>query len=769
MRYTQSAAIRALLGAVSLGAVITSMPAQAQESTEGAGVNDIVVTALRRDTSLQETPISISAMSGDTLTRLGATSMNDYFRQVPNLQVEGNSPANRRITIRGVRSAGEATVGLYYDETPLTGPGGTTADAGSTNPDMNLFDVERVEVLRGPQGTLFGSGSMGGTIRMLFNKPNPTKLEGTVEAQGTLTKNGDPGYYVKGMINLPIAQDVLALRVVGYQETRGGFIDIPNLDRTNVNESRSFGGRVMLGFTPVEEFSVQMSANYQKNKLDGQNTYNTYLGAYNGDYQALAKSEDELQLYNITMSLDLPINATFTASGTHYNWDLLRNQDYTYLLNNQKGNQTACRNWQNMEMGQSIGATGTCSTTQLGQFNSYVDSRLPGLLYQPMNLQAWIFEGRLSGSIADDLLTYTVGVFHDSRKDRVDSQVARADSNGTIVKPLDLGAWRLVETEVKQTAFYGEVSLEPIDGLTLTAGARRFSYDKTVSGEVLISNYITQSYVGPFTSVDASSKGWVSKFNVSYEFNRDLMAYVTASKGYRPGGANNIPGLGTTLVSYRPDSLWNYEVGVKSQWFDRMLTLNGALYQIDWKDMQVNGRSANGAFSFLTNAGEARIRGAELEMTLTPMRGLNFNSTLGYVDAKLTEDQVNSGLSATNSTGLKGNRIPNIPQFTMALGAEYRWDLSDSLNAMVRADFTHSAGSYSEFRPTYVFYERNSAYQNLGLRAGVDTDNGITVQVFVQNLLNEKDPILLSSSGFSVDQALSLQPRTFGIMARKSF
>lgn len=169
--------------------------------------NEIVVTALRRDTTLQNTPISISALSGEALSKVGATSINDYFRQVPNLQVEGNAPAARRITIRGVRSAGEATVGLYFNETPLTGPGGTTADAGSTNPDVNLFDVERVEVLRGPQGTLFGSGSMGGTIRMIYNKPDSNKIEGAVEGQATVTKNGDPGFYAKGMFNLPIAQD----------------------------------------------------------------------------------------------------------------------------------------------------------------------------------------------------------------------------------------------------------------------------------------------------------------------------------------------------------------------------------------------------------------------------------------------------------------------------------------------------------------------------------------------------------------------------------
>ncbi|MGC4251791.1 MAG: TonB-dependent receptor, partial [Sphingobium sp.] len=293
--------------------------------------------------------------------------------------------------------------------------------------------------------------------------------------------------------------------------------------------------------------------------------------------------------------------------------------------------------------------------------------------------------------------------------------------------------------------------------------------DKIVAGEVLVSNYITQSYVAPKSSVDASAKGWVHKFNISYDIDRDIMVYGTASKGFRPGGANNVPGLSTTLVGYQPDSLWNYELGAKTQLFDRLLTLNAAIFQIDWKNMQVNGRSVNGAFAFLTNAGKARIKGAEVEATLRPMDGLSFNTALGFIDAKLTEDQVNSGLAATGSTGLKGDRIPNIPRFTLALGADYQWDLSENLRGMINANFTHSAGSYSEFRPTNSAYRRNSAYQNVGLRAGIETDTGFTVQAFVQNLLNERDPILLFSTTIEPESALTLQPRTFGIMARKTF
>ena len=467
-----------------------------------------------------------------------------------------------------------------------------------------------------------------------------------------------------------------------------------------------------------------------------------------------------MQLYTAVATYKLPFDATLTGSISHYKWDLLRNSDYTKTLRGSRTNATSCRNY--------IGVA-SCTPAQMAQYTAYADSRLPGLLYQPMKLKAWIYEARISGSALNDAISYTAGIFHDDRHDKIDSQVPRADSRGQLIEPLDLTAWRIVETDQKQTAFFGDLSVKPVEQLTLTAGTRHFSYDKTVSGVVLISNYITQSYVGPPSEVDASAKGWVHKFNISYDISTTAMIYATASKGFRPGGANNVPGLATTLVAYQPDSLWNYEVGAKTQWFDRMLTLNAALFQIDWSNMQVSGRSTNGAFSFLTNAGKARIKGGELEATLRPMRGLQLGSNFGYLDAKLVEDQLNTGLAATGSTGLKGDRIPNIPRFTMALGADYDWDISDSLRGMVHADFTHSASSYSEFRPTYTYFRRTPAYENINLRAGIDTAQGLTAQVFVQNLLNEDSPVLLSSSIGDPNSALALTPRTFGILLRQSF
>jgi iron complex outermembrane receptor protein len=565
---------------------------------------------------------------------------------------------------------------------PLTGPAGTTADASSTSADVNLFDAERVEVLRGPQGTLYGSGSMGGTLRVILNKPDSTKYSGAVEAQGTATHDGGTGYSVKGMVNVPLIEDKLAARLVLYEAEQGGYIDDVLLKKKDINDQHSTGGRLMLGFTPTDDITINASGLFQKTTLDGQNSWYRSLGEkdYSTNARVIAPTEDNLRVYNVTGKWELGF-ATLTGTSSYYKWTLLRNSDYSPTLSGSRANATSCRNY----IAGGPPATGTapaCTTAQMAQYTAYADSRTPGALYQPMGLTSWNHELRMNGSLFADKIDWTAGVYYEDRSDYIESEVAKADAATGIINPSDLTAWRHVGTETKQTAFFGEITYKPIEKLSLTGGIRRFNYDKTVSGQVLISNFITQSYVGPAAQVDASADGWVSKVNVSYQVTSDVMVYGLAAKGFRPGGANNIPGLATALLAYQPDSLWNYEAGVKSQWFDRRLTVNAAAYQIDWSNMQISATSANGAFSYLTNAGKARIKGFEIEAIARPMRGLTLNATAAFVDAKLTEDQANSTILITGSTGLRGDEFPNVADFSGSAAAEYTWPITGDLNGL---------------------------------------------------------------------------------------
>ncbi|ENZ81386.1 MULTISPECIES: TonB-dependent receptor [Caulobacter] len=762
----------AAMGASALTSLVAGHAfAQQAASTpaDNGTIEEVVVTALKRSTTVQTTPISISAVTEKSLQAIGASGIQDYFRTVPNLQVDGNSPTSRRLTLRGVRSAGEATVGLYYDETPLTGPAGTTADASSTSADVNLFDAARVEVLRGPQGTLYGSGSMGGTLRVILNKPDSSRYAGAVEAQGTIQKDGAPGYSVKGMVNVPLIQDKLAARLVLYKAEQGGYIDDITLNKKDINGQHSNGGRLMLGFTPTDKLTFTATGLFQKTTLDGQNSWYPALGAksYSTNARVIAPTSDNLRMYNVTGKWDLGF-ATLTGTSSYYKWTLLRNSDYSPTLSASRANATSCRNY----IAGGAPAAGTtnpaCTSAQMAQYTAYADSRIPGALYQPMGLTSWNHELRLNGSLFDSKVDWTGGVYYEDRSDYIESRVAKADAATGVINPNDLTAWRHVGTDTKQTAFFGEVAYKPIEKLTLTAGVRRFNYDKTVSGQVLISNFITQSYVGPPAQVDASASGWVSKFNVSYQVTSDVMVYALAAKGFRPGGANNVPGLASALLAYGPDSLWNYEAGVKSQWFDRRLTLNAAAYQIDWSNMQISATSANGAFSYLTNAGTAKIKGLEIEATARPVTGLTLNATAAFVDAKLTQKQANSDVLITGSTGLIGDKFPNVADFSGSASAEYTWPLKGELNGLIRADYAYVGESASQFRPTYVYYEKQGDYGYANLRAGVEgPDWG--AYLFVNNITNEVGLMSVTSALNNPKQAVSINPRTAGFSVRKRF
>ncbi|WP_165832365.1 TonB-dependent receptor [Caulobacter radicis] len=747
--------------ATSALAALAAAGAHAQEAPSAA-VDEIIVTALKRSTSLQDTPLSISAVGETQLSRIGATGINDYFRQVPNLSLDGGTPSNRRITLRGVRSAGEATTGLYYDETPLTGPTGTTQDAGSTTPDINLFDVERVEVLRGPQGTLYGSGSMGGTLRVIFNKADTNDYAGAVEAQATTTKNGDGGYYGKGMVNVPLVEDKLGARLVLYREQRGGYVDSVPLNKQDINGSTASGGRLMLTYTPTESLTIRTTAALQNEEVDGQASWSAAAGRYKSDRRTIAQSNSKLALYNVTAEWDLDV-ATLTATSSYYKWKMLRNSDWTNNIANNRTSSAAC--------GRYFGLSGTtCSSAQLSQYTAWADSRGPAVSWQPMSLETWTHELRASGSLFEDKLDWTGGVYYETRKDHVDSIQTRADATtGMAIQPFDALGARYIDNDVKQTAFFGELSYHVTDALTVTGGARRFDYDKTVSGAVTIGNVISNSPVTAFSQVDASAKGWVQRVNVNYEVSKSLMVYAQASKGFRPGGANNIPGLTTGLVAFAPDSLWNYEAGVKSDWFDRRLTVNLSAYQIDWDNIQVQAQANVGAnFFIITNAGAARIRGFELEATLRPMTGLTLSSAIGVSDAKLTEDQTNSSVVVSGSTGLEGDRLPFVPKFSGSVNADYTWPIGDGLNGLVHLDASYTGKTASQFRPTFVYYEKVPSYAVVGARVGVEGE-GWGAYAFAQNLTNSMGPVSITSAAGALDQVVSLTPRTLGVMVRRTF
>lgn len=739
----------------------TAEPTAPVEVAEGgdSASEDIVVTALRRDTRLQDAPLSIVALNGAGLQQAGATQIADYFRQIPNLNLQQGGNGQARISIRGVSSSGDATVGLYYDETPVTGPSGTSQDSGATAADLNLFDVERVEALRGPQGTLYGSSSMAGTLRVIFKKPNLEKIEGAAEAEISQVEGGGFGHFVKGMANLPIATGVVAARVVGYREVRPGYIDNVVYDAKNVNRSTNWGLRGILGIKVDDRTEVTLTGIYQRSDADNQQGFYPAAGRYKSNLPVQTPFRSKMTLVNAKLDRELPF-ADLTVTGSYYKFDILRQFDSTPSVNSASQNATNCRTY--------FGQSTACSPTQAADFRAFGLSLMPAAARQPATLDSQTYEARLSSN-RQTWLDWTVGAYYEKRRDRIDSRnyaVSRVD--GAIPDDADPLTYRYVENNTRQLAGFGEVSIKPVDGLTITGGLRYYDYTRSTKGATPQGNPVVGITPGGFSKASADANGWLQKLNVDYKFTPDVMVYASASKGFRPGGANNIPGLPNGLVAYDADSLWNYEVGAKTSWFGGKLYLNAAVFQIDWSNIQINGRTLDGLYSFLTNAGAARIRGGELDLTYRPTRGLTVTASAGYSDGKLTQAQISDNITPTTSTGQPGDRIPGVPRWTAAASATYEFPLTDSLNGLVRADYAYSGNRTSTFRPTDAYFVATPGYSLLNLRVGVERENW-GAYLFVRNATNSLAITSQSSSLGSARYTWTTPPRTFGASVRANF
>lgn len=766
MRKISSGTRRVTLG-VALSACAGWANAQSQSQNAAAdisqpssgGIEEVVVTALKRDTNLQETPLSISAVTGASLANSGVQDITNLTQSVPSLTFEDAGPAGTRVVIRGIRSPGEPTVGIYYDETPVSGAVGSANDAGGATPLAKLFDVERVEVLRGPQGTLYGSGSMGGTLRVIFNKPD-FNYEAAVDADAINTSGSSGGYDAQGMVNIPIINDTLAARAVVYGEHLGGYVDNTYLNEHDINGIHTDGARLLLRYMPFEDLTVDGSYFYQY--LDGQDpTWYASAGPYNSLAQTQATVTDRLQIYNLTARWDLhSMVATAVLSDTERK--TADAGDVSSFIESYENNPDDCAFFR--------GGGNACSTAQQTAFNNYVAAHVPSALYDIQTIYNPTAEVRLS-SAGKNFLDWTVGGFYSDRTSHANNSEDLADPATGALLPQPAGNvyTRLIYDRLKQVAGFGEGSAHLTDALTLTFGARYFNYTRDVGGSTPLGLDLVGASDAPFRQVNSSQSGWVTKTNLAYQFSNQLLVYATASQGFRPGGVNQVLGLPNALTPYQSDSLWNYELGTKTSWFENRLIFDVDAYLINWSNMQVTGITPNGAFSFITNAGAARVKGIEADLTFEPVPNLQIQADTGISHAALTEDQVTPNVLGP---GVKGDEIPYVPRFTAGLSAQYTMPLTASLSGMARIDESYVGESHSEFNDSDGFDVELPAYSMTNVRIGVESpQKDWGAYLYANNLFSKVAITFAQSSAISLgqDQVTSARPRTIGLNFRKSF
>ena len=770
MRSSISAAILLSAGAVSFSsagiasgdlAQSANGPQQvSQEASQGASeLEAIVVTAQKRSEDAQRVPVSLSVLTGADMQEEGFRDVSDLAHLVPGVSVQRTGPAENSVIMRGVSSqAGVAsTVGYYYGEVPIS---------QLSQIDLPLFDLARVEVLRGPQGTLYGSSSMGGTIKYVPNQPEFNHFSTTLDvAVEHIDDSQGLGHKVSDVVNLPLVDDKLAARVMVFSQYAKGYIDRYPIDPNNyvlvdysgapehgVNTYDFYGYQIQLKYQPFENLTILPSFLSQKNESGGLFTVDLPQSNLAAGQLIQARDNPEPHTYDANIA-NLTVNASFGGM------DLV--SATSYFTENITQEEDSAKT-QYVLIGAPVGYP-----------------VVPFLVRTTAQPEELVQEVRLSGKVGQ-VFDGTIGLYYD-RAERPNQQDIPFSQQWLAAYPSPVayfgnayngyntlfhGTYTSTNTE---RSVFGQGTYHITDKLSATVGLRASYYD--VSG----STYAFGFANGPLTSYYASDsfRGVSPKYNITYDVTPDVMAYSTVSKGLRTGNIQSPSpgactadlaqyGLTSSPTKYNPDSLWSYEVGAKTSEFNRRMTLNGDVYYIDWSNIQQEVALECG-FPFTGNLGKASVKGAELELQVLPIDQLTLYSSLSYTNAKLNS-------TTPGTPGVSGDPLLDVPLWTAAVSAEYRQPINDIFSGFMRIEGTYEDKVYRTFVPT-DFFRTVPSYQLFNLRLGTrQTESKWELTAYVTNLANKfaQSGLRLSDTGADLPNTRPVsivQPRTFGVEA----
>ena len=730
MRYSQGI----LFAGTAFGLALAPTMASAQEAqNQTFGVDDIVVTASRRSESLQDVPLAISALSGDSLSRMGADRIEDLAQSAPGISLMTNGSPITKIVMRGITSgnifeAHAASTGFYLDDIPLS----STFTAGGT--DLRLFDLNRIEVLRGPQGTLYGAGAMGGAVRVITNQPDPTAFAGKGEVTGAVIAERAPQVDLNGMVNIPLVKDRLALRAVGIYRNQAGYVDDPIAKRDALNWYRVIGGRLALQWRPSDDLIMTLTGLYQKSEIGGHTEMDVNLSG-----QPLYGDLKQYKIYpetsiSTTKTLNLSVKydmswASLESSTSYFANDGTFNTDLTLSL-------------------------GVLLPGQPGYHDSLPDTNRTfvqevRLLSRGDGPLKWVLGGYFQ---TDQIVAY--------RKDRFDPASALGMAG---LVPLDY-----YSLEKRKTfAIFGEATYKFAPKFEVIVGARY----SIVPTDFLVKFYgVLIGIPDPANIVDpgfasSTNTDFSPKFQLIYHPSKDIMLYGLVAKGFRPGSPNaKIPGVQPVL---EPDFLWDYELGAKMAFFDNRLTVNLAAYYIDWTNIQIATTTpANSqppippSIPYLANVGTAKSKGVELEITARPSRGVTFTLTGSYTDARYTSPNPAIAVVA-------GQRIPNVARFSGSASIDVEQALNDQITGFARFDLRYesdkSAGTSATAKNLLI-----PGYAIGSLRVGARWASGTALTFFVDNLWDKRYATGIVSNYLCLTQSTCPNPLNTGVSAKLS-
>ena len=683
----------------------------AADDSAGSRPGDIIVTAQRYEQRLQDVPLSISVVGAEELQGRGVTALTDLQYSVPGLSIYEVGTGKQTVQLRGIStSIGSTTVGIYYDETPLSLD--TTGDSFM----VRMIDLERVEVLRGPQATLYGNGSMGGTIRYIPAAPRLEAVSGSANIEYNQTRHGEAGYKAVGVINLPLATDVAAVRLAAAYERTGGFIDNVATGENNINRTDIYTVRGSLLVKPTEELSISLLGLYQKSKQPSQD-----IGI---DYQTVmpvpSPLRDRYTLIQGKVGYDLGF-AELSASGSYIDRRNFTQFDLSALF---------------VPL---IGA--------LGFPPGYI-TQVPTLA--TTDFKVWNSEIRL-GSQGDGPFDWQIGVARNDLKVHVFGGTETAP--GTLPFPIIASDDR---RRSRAWTIYGEASYAVTPELRATAGLRWFSENKQ--------RVIDSTNFG-VTSLDTGDKTYRTvnpRFNLSYDFTPDSMVYINVAKGFRSGGFNQTSAGGGVIPvppTYKPDSIWTYELGTKHALFGNKLSLDASVYRSEWSDVQSNNFAPGNVITIVNNSGHVSGWGVDLAVNARPTPDVTLSATYGWNNLKYDEATADKA---------DGDPVDAAVRESWSASADWRPALSDSVNGIVRVDYQHAGKGQFTLRnlnPALIVARPKRDLVNLRVGAAFGP---VEVTLFANNLFNETAPVVVGPFG-QILEDVEQRPRVIGISASARF
>jgi iron complex outermembrane receptor protein len=769
-----------LLASVAV-AQTTATPSASRASAASDTLEEIIVTAEKRASTVQETAISMTALSGAQLQQAGITSLAGVIQDVPGISVRTAGPGQTEIEMRGLSSSGGAapTVGFYLNDYSLTPP--AAALVGKVVVDPDLFDLNRVEVLRGPQGTLYGSGSMGGTIKLVTNSPDLKEFSGTAEAILSQTSSGGGTNYGGNlMLNAPLIKDLLALRVVLTDKYVDGWIDrdvvspfpfptgpgpcgpgwpgcvrgdvtaiAPSKVIKRTNWERLEGGRAELLAQPTSDLKLDFLTMFQQIRMGGYSQYDSPPDRVNVHYQPFDLPEpfsDRFLLLGLTATYDTSF-AQLTSATAYYQRKESQTQDNSEVL------------YSNLQLFFPAGAP---------------KNYLP-IPFSEIDSSRQVSEELRLASSGSGPLQWIVGGFFSNFssifvEDNSSQPTADLSAGGAAANPTGIIYQAHNPYHIKQYAVFGEGTYTLSNAWKVTAGLRWYRFDSVVDEET--SGYATSSgnATPTFNSFSASSNGLNPKLTVAYEPNHNLNIYSTIARGFRPGGINQqIPtnvGCNLLIETYESDSTWNYEVGEKARLLEGRLVINSDVYYIKWSKVQQVVNQPCG-YPLTENAGNAASYGPELEVTahLTPELTLALSGT--WTHATLTS--VNSQLTAADPALTSDTPLLNIPKYTETTSLTYSTPMGDGLQFIGRLNNSY-VGPETDIQYTYATLH---SYDIFGLRLGLTTERW-SAYLFADNLTDKHAQLGINTSAFawtapSLVRVATNQPRTIGLDLRFNF